>query len=125
MINAIEDIELLENCPPEDSFQYNGEIFVFVKNDPPSSNDFKTACDKGLYPNADQCLRQALSCGQSMKYLDSILSLFPVTKGWKKAKGYITSKDGVFKQTSGNKLHYSFWIQKQTKLNLNSKFKVI
>lgn len=112
------------HCPPEDSNEYEGEIFAFVKKNPPVSKDFKSAYEKGRFQNSDPCTRRAISCGINNDYLDTIQNLFPATKGWLRAKGKITQNDGVIKQTGNNQLHYSFWINPKVRNDIHSSFEV-
>ncbi len=113
-----------DNCPPEDAKPYKGLIYIFVKHNPPLDEDFQTAYDKGRYPDCDSCQRRSISCGVDKSYLDSITTLFPARKGWKKATGKIEYNDGVIKQTGNQPLHHSFWIVPEKRKNFNELFTV-
>ena len=98
-----------DNCPPEDSNCFDGYIYIFVKHNPPSFDDFKTSYEKGRYESEDICKRHSISCGKSIEYLNSMEKLFPSRKGWKKAKCKISCEDALLKQTNSNQLHFSCW----------------
>lgn len=114
-----------ENCPPKDSIEYSGSIFVFVKHNPPKQKDFLSAYDKKRLPEADPCLRRAISCGTNIEYLNSIKKLFPFTKGWKKAKGNVSKNDGLIKQTGNQILHFSFWISPEKRSSFHTLFEMV
>jgi hypothetical protein len=119
------ELAITSNCPPVDANPPSDNLYVFVKNNPPTSNDFLTAHEKGIHLDADPCLRRALSCGVSVNYLDSILNLFPIKRGWKKAIGQALSDDGKIKQTGANSFHHSLWLEEESKKNFHTRFKVI
>lgn len=113
------------DCPPSDSECRGGDIFIFVKGNPPSVKDMYSNCDKNRRPELEPCIRRALSCGKSISYLESMQKLFPIKKGWKRAIGKIECEDGFLKKTGNNMTHYSFWISPNIKKSIHTKFKVI
>lgn len=113
------------NCPPPDAEKIVDNIYVFVKNNPPLPVDFQTAYEKGRFADGDLCLRHALSCGRNIHYLQSIEKLFPIKRGFLKAKATLQSSDGLIKQTTDNILHHSFWVDPSLKANLYTKFEVM
>lgn len=117
--------DTIDNCPPEDAIRYDGHIFIFVRNNPPILKSFRTNFERNRLPNADLCLRKAISCGLSLNYLKSIQNLFPISQGWHQASGKIKNIDGMLKQTSVNLTHYSFWIEENIKHTIHEKFEVL
>lgn len=115
----------LPDCPPATAVVANGDIFIYVKNDPPAQEDFLTAEEKGTHIRKDPCRRKSLSCGVSEKYLDSMGELFPITRGWLRARGKVCPGDGLIMQTTSNLYHHSFWVNPGSIVSLHSKFKVI
>ncbi len=113
------------DCPPSDSECVSGDVFMFVKSNPPSVKDLYSNCDKNRRPELEPCIRRALSCGKSIKYLESMQDLFPITRGWQRAVGRLNSKDGSLKKTGSNMTHYSLWISQTIKHSIHTKFKVI
>ncbi len=113
-----------DKCPPEDAKEYNGFIYIYVKHNPPIDKDFRSAYDKGRHINSDSCQRKSISCGIDKSFLDSIATLFPARRGYKKATGKIGYNDGVIKQTGNQPLHHSFWIAPEKRKNFNELFTV-
>lgn len=113
------------NCPPQEADDVVGSIYIFVKNNPPLSIDFQTPYEKGRFPDGHPCIRRSLSCGKNIQYLQSIQDLFPIKRGWLKAKGKMLVSDGAIKQTTDNILHHSFWVNSGLKVSIHKKFEVI
>lgn len=117
-----------EDCPPNDAKCYDKYVYMFVKHNPPTSDDTLTAYEKNRYPEEDLCRRKSLSCGKDISYLDSIQSCFPRRKkgGWLRAKVLLKDcNDGVLRQTGNNLLHYSLWLNISIKLNFHKRLEVI
>ena len=49
------------NCPPAAAIDGPMHFFRLSRGDPPVANDFLTAEERNALPNADQCLRKAVS----------------------------------------------------------------
>ncbi len=59
--------EPLQNCPPKEAEDAAGEYYRCVKRDPPIGEDFETAEGQHRYPDADPCMRKAVSLFRDLK----------------------------------------------------------
>src|SRR5438094_219145 len=50
-----------DGCPPKDAIPASGTVFRVVKTKPARTEDFRTQCELGQYPDANPCLRRGLS----------------------------------------------------------------
>ncbi len=97
------------NCPPEDAVDADTEVFGCTKNNPPTSEDFKTAYDRGYKPEADDCQRRGLSVSLTIEDAQEICRRFP-----RPNKHIILTRlapeHGKLKKTDGPvSSHHTFW----------------
>lgn len=100
--------ERLENCPPKEAEDAAGEYYRCVKRDPPIGVDFESAEEQGRYPDADPCMRKAVSLFRDVESAEHQLRLF---RGWKSkfiARGHLSGHHGKTLAT-GRPTHTSWW----------------
>lgn len=101
-------IERLENCPPKEAEDAAGEYYRCVKRDPPMGVDFESAEEQERYPDADPCMRKAVSLFRDVESAEHQLRLF---RGWKSkfiARGHLSGNHGKTLAT-GRPTHTSWW----------------
>lgn len=100
----------LENCPPNDAEAASGDVYRCAKNNPPHTEDMKTHEESGRLPDADPCLRRALSVFRKQADAEHQLRLF---RRWRKRyilRATLTAQHGLVKLTSGKQpTHTSWW----------------
>lgn len=112
-----------ESCPPDDVEPVNGVIVRFVKNDPPTHEDFMTWADKGLEAE-DPCDGCSVSVLRSLKDVAEAIKASPWFRKRKVAVAELSHEHGVIKQTGPSKHHHSLWVERSHIASLHSRFRV-
>lgn len=98
------------DCPPPGAGPAEGDVFRCCKADPPAPGDMKTHEESGRLPNADACLRRALSVFRTQQDAEHQLRLF---RKWRQkfvAKATLRAEHGRAMATHGQQpTHTSWW----------------
>ncbi|MRG97537.1 hypothetical protein [Polyangium spumosum] len=113
-----------KSCPPDDVEEVTGEVFRFVRNDPPTSEDMKTYADEGK-PGSDACGACALSVLRSLEDVELARKAMPWFKRRLVARALLLGAHGVIKQTGPHKHHYSYWVEATYAASIHEQFTVI
>lgn len=74
-----------DNCPPPHAFPTKGEVFRFVKNDPPKLKDFYS--HRQNQPNRNFDKPECVVCGISVfRNIEDVLSVKRIVPAFKKRK---------------------------------------
>jgi len=108
---------LPECCPPDDAHAAAGELWYFVFHAQPLADDFLSATQRDVFPNAHPCERAGLSCYRTKQEL---LALASATAQLKKrfasantACATLQPDHGAVKPTPrpGNPGHHTLWLR--------------
>ena len=117
---------LPENCPPEDAYSPQEEVFYRrVTVFPVEEKDFEVykTIKEGQNFGSKECMAHAVSVSNDLE--KTLYSLtFPIYAGQKVAKIILNPKDGVVKKTGKAEDHYSWWRAKSFSLNTIKEAKV-
>jgi hypothetical protein len=107
--------ELPSNCPPDEAFPPNYDIFYrLVEGFPPKEEDFFS--HRKLYPKkkfpVNECQARSVSLFNRLDECAKIQKL-PAHKNKKIVKLTLPPESGVVLQTGQNRAHYSWWLSKQ------------
>ena len=105
---AAEEVPALD-CPPTDASDAIGPVYRCCKNSPPAEREMKTAAEAGRYPDADPCLRQALSVFESQ---DDAVHQIHLFQRWKRkfiANATLKPEHGKIKLTEGKQPSHTSW----------------
>lgn len=98
------------NCPPAEATAVDGEVYRCCKSSPPSEADMQTHEESGRLPDADPCLRRALSVFRSETDAQHQVRLF---RRWPRkfvAKAALSGEHGRSVLTTGQQpTHTSWW----------------
>ncbi len=107
---------LPDGCPPEDATGASEQVYRFVKNDPPTPEDFLSW--RELYPNKpcpkslEECYVCSISVFTSKAAVRRLHKRIPTFKNMKPALGELNPTLGVIKNTPSNrtdKSHHDWW----------------
>lgn len=96
-----------EGCPGTRS-DAKGEVYRFVKNDPPKASDVESHVEKQL---GTGCEAAALSCNVSLDAVRAVRANIPRRKKQKVAKASLTPRHGKLEQTGDDPGHYDLWLR--------------
>jgi hypothetical protein len=99
-------------CPPGDANPANGSYYYLVINNPPNSEDMKSASERGVFLGEDECERASLSCWSDVASAKGLKSNVPRLRGTYIAKFRLEPKHGMIKQTRSPS-HHSLWLRAQ------------
>ena len=108
-----------EGCPPADAVDANGDFFRLAHANPPSSEDYKTYAELGIFPDRDRCLRCGLSVFSNAKGAVSLYQYMmkrhpgAVDLGKYVARLGLHPTDGKVKQTN-RPPHHTWWMHEGT-----------
>lgn len=97
------------DCPPVDSSDADGPVYRCCKNSPPAEREMKTAAEADRLPDADPCIRQALSVFQTQEDAVHQIHLF---RRWRRkliARATLKPEHGRVKLTKGKQPSHTSW----------------
>lgn len=98
------------DCPPPEASPVDGDVYRCCKQSPPSDRDMQTHEESGRLPDADSCLRRALSVFRSEIDAQHQVRLFRRWPTKYVAKATLTGAHGQSMQTTGQQpTHTSWW----------------
>ncbi len=97
-------------CPPADAVPASGTVYRCCKNRPAHADEMQTHYESGRLPDADPCLRRALSVFRSRRDAEHQVQLFPRWKRKFVLHGELSHEHGLTKLTKGKQpTHTSWW----------------
>lgn len=97
------------DCPPASAIEPAGDFFACHKESPPAVTDFKTAFDRGLYADRDQCQCRGLSICQTVADVREITRRYPRVYRFV-SKATLSAAHGMIEKTDGPvPSHHTFW----------------
>lgn len=98
-------------CPPADADDLSGDVLVLVAADPPGRGDFASAAERGVFKDADPCLRAGMSCAREQGHLVDLRRNTRRLRNHKIACAALTGEHGKIKKTLGAG-HYTMWLRR-------------
>lgn len=111
-------------CPPEDVRPVSEDVFYLVSANPPTQKDFRSAIERGAFPDYPPCQRASLSCYLTERYAQQAKGNSPRLKKYVVSRATLSSSNGVIKQT-GRPGHHSLWLTKSSLAAAPDLFEVI
>lgn len=99
----------IPDCPPADAEPAYGRVYRCAKSGTLKASDMLTHEEKGRMPEADPCLRRALSVFRSQSDAEHQMRLF---RGWRQKFIHVAVLDeqhGKTKLTSGRQPSHTSW----------------
>lgn len=104
------DNSYLEDCPPSRAVKAAGEVFRCSKRSSPTATDMMTHEESGRSPDANPCLRRALSVFTLRQDAEHQARLFPRWKRKFIVQATLNESHGHTLLTSGRQpTHTSWW----------------
>lgn len=101
-----------ETCPPPEAVDVNGDVYRFVRSDPPAHTDMRSWQDEGRNPGqGDPCGRCGLSV---LTRLEDVAVARKAIPGFRKrlvAKATLRPEHGRICETGNHRWHYDLWVR--------------
>jgi hypothetical protein len=110
-------------CPPEGATGTGGDIYRFVRHDPPAPDDMRSWLELGLGKGRD-CQRAALSCSITLEHLEEVRRAAPLRRTDRIARATLGAEHGKVAQT-GSAAHYSLWFWRRFHAEAHRFFEVV
>jgi hypothetical protein len=97
------------DCPPAEAEQASGDVFRCCKTKSPRATEMQTHEETGRLPDADPCLRRALSVFREQRDAEHQVRLF---RRWKRrfiVKAALRSSHGRVMLTKGKQPSHTSW----------------
>lgn len=115
-----------EKCPPPDADGVHGEIYRFVRHNPPTHADMRSYADEGRYPDhRDVCGRCALSVLARAGDISSARKAIPFFRKLQIAKATLRPEHGKSCQSGNHAWHYSLWVKAMYIATIHQEFSVV
>ena len=115
-----------ENCPPVTAVDVSGDVYRFVRNDPPVYDDMKSWEDEGRNPGqGDPCGRCALSVLTRADEISLALKAIPFFRRLKVAKAALNPEHGKVCQAGKHPWHYNIWVRAVHGATIHQLFSVV
>lgn len=99
-----------DGCPPVEADDLAGNILYLVGSNPPTADDFRSAAERGAFPDGPPCERAALSCGVARDSMDRLRKAVPRLRAMRIAQASLQPQHGKLRQT-GRPGHHSMWLR--------------
>lgn len=109
--HSFDYLKELGSCPPPGAKPQEGEYYACHSSNPPTATDFRTAAERGVHPQGDECKRRGNSILADLEDAKSLTKRHPLVFKHV-SKGNITRDAGVLlhTQSRGAKSHHTFWV---------------
>lgn len=99
-----------QNCPPEEADDASGIYYRVGKNNPPTTDDFKSHVEMNKKSRGDECIRNGLSVFSKQEEARHLIQIFPML-GNHVYQGELKPKHGKIKPTPShqNPSHTTWW----------------
>lgn len=113
------------HCPPADATPAQQSVFRLVRQVPPTPTDFLSPHEKGIHPDADECLRCGLSVLESVDDAKRLRNQIPAFRTRRIVVRLLEPNDGSLKRTGSAQGHWTWWVTSACQpANLNWKEQV-
>ena len=113
-----------QNCPPADADDLAHAVLYLVEGNPPTAEDFLSACERNQFVGKPECERASLSCGLTEKYIMQLKEAVPRLRTMHIAKADLIAGHGKIKPT-GKPGHHSMWLYAGALKTAPSLFRVV
>lgn len=110
-------------CPPADAIDAGGDVYRFVRNEPPAPEDMRSWLELGLGKGRD-CHRAALSCSLTREHLEEVRLASPRRRSDRIARASLGPEHGEIAQT-GAAGHFSLWLRRRFHAEAHRLFEVV
>jgi len=111
-------------CPAEGAAGTGGDVYRFVRNDPPTPDDMRSWLELGLGKDRD-CQRAALSCSITREHLEEVRRAVPLRRTDRIARATLRAEHGKLAQTGSAAAHYSLWLRRRFHAEAHRLFEVV
>ena len=115
-----------ERCPSPEVSDVNGDIYRFVRHNPPAHVDMRSWADEGRNPgHGDPCGRCALSVLTRAEDIATARRAIPFFRKLQVAKATLRPEHGKSCQSGNNAWHYSLWVRATHGATIHQEFSMV
>jgi hypothetical protein len=115
-----------DKCPLPQVKGVNGDIYRFVRNDPPAHADMRSWADEGRNPGlGDPCGRCALSVLARAEDVSKARKAIPFFRKLLAAKATLMPEHGKCCQSGSHAWHSSLWVRTTHGQTIHQEFSVV
>jgi hypothetical protein len=115
-----------EDCPPAAAADVNGDIYRFVRKDPPAFEDMRSWEDEKRNPGqGDPCGRCALSVLTRAEDIPAAIKAIPFFRRLHVAKAALKPEHGKICQAGKHRWHYNLWVRAVHGATIHQAFSVV
>jgi hypothetical protein len=110
----------VENCPPCAALASDGLFYACHEFDPSTDSDFRTAAQRNVYKNVEECQRRSNSILADMRDAKALMKRHQLYFKCI-SEGHVTPTDGYMLDTSATsryRSHFSFWVCSRTSMRV-------
>ena len=112
------------SCPPELATDVEGEVYRFVRGDPPIPEDMRTYADENKAAE-DLCQRCALSVLVRPEDIPIARKAMPWFKRRRVAVATLRAEHGKICRTGAHRWHHSLWVRAAHAPTIHESFQVV
>lgn len=115
-----------ESCPPPEARDVEGEVYRFVRNDPPAAADMRSWEDDGRNPGqGDPCSRCGLSVLTRAEDIPIARKAIPFFRKLFAAKATLKPEHGRICKTGNHRWHHDLWVKAVHGATIHQEFRLV
>lgn len=115
-----------KNCPPPAAADVQGDVYRFVRNDPPAFHDMRSWEDEGRNPGqGDPCSRCGLSVLTRPEDVHVARKAIPFFRRLHVSRAVLRPEHGQICKTGNHRWHYDLWVRTVHGATIHQEFSVV